>query len=87
MRKLKTFNIPSKITKMDDVISSCDHLEAIDVAAANEVYQSIDGVLFDKTTHTLIKYPPMKRGSSFTIPAGTEVIASYAFDATASRRS
>lgn len=79
--KLKTFNVPSKITKMDDVISACDHLEAIEVSPENEVYESIDGVLFDKTTHTLIKYPAVKRGSSYTVPEGTEAIAAMAFDA------
>ena len=78
---LRTFNVPSKITKMDDVISSCDKLEAIEVSPENEVYESVDGVLFDKTTHTLIKYPPVRRGSSYTVPEGTEAIASYAFDA------
>ena len=77
---LKTFNIPSKVTKMDGVISSCDHLESISVAEENEVLASVDGVLFDKTTHTLIKYPAVKRGSSYTVPEGTEVIGTLAFE-------
>ena len=54
-------------------------MESVVVAAENAIFESIDGVLFDKTTHTLLLYPPVKKETAYTIPEGTESIAASAF--------
>ena len=72
-------NLPESVTS---VVSSaffyCPDLISIDVAAANTSYRSVDGVLFDKSLTTLVRYPGGKAGS-YAIPSGISAIASYAF--------
>ena len=80
--KLKTVNIPSKVASANSVFKSCDKLESINVAEDNANLSSIDGVLFDKVTHTLVKYPAAKRGNAYTVPEGTEAIMNNAFENT-----
>lgn len=49
------------------------------VAEGNPNLSSIDGVIFTSDKKTLTFYPPLKAGSTFTIPAETEIIAKDAF--------
>lgn len=49
------------------------------VAAGNACYRAVNGVLFDYSGKTLVCYPGGKTDSSYTVPAGTEVIGSMAF--------
>ena len=77
--RLKTVCIPSKVTKMDGVFDSCLNLEKIEVASDSATFASVDGILFDKTTHTLLLYPPVKNDRTYTVPDGTEAIAKNAF--------
>ena len=80
--QLKTINIPPKVVSANSVFKSCDKLESINVDEGNEVLASMDGVLFDTITHTLLKYPAAKRGSAYTVPEGTEAIMNNAFENT-----
>lgn len=77
--RLKTICIPSKVTSMDGVIDSCLHLESIEVAENNPALESIDGVLFDRSAHALLLYPPVKKDGVYTVPEGTEAIGRNAF--------
>ncbi len=52
-------------------------LISITVDANNEVFTVIDGVLFQDKM--LIKYPAMKTGSEYIVPASTTTISSFAF--------
>lgn len=54
-------------------------ISEISVDQENEVYGSIDGVLFEKDTRTLIAYPMNKPGSYYSIPEGIECIGNNAF--------
>ena len=80
--KLKTVNIPPKVTSLDGAFKYCDKLEAINVDEGNEVFESIDGVLFDKTARSLIKYPVAKKGKTYAVPEGTLAIMPNAFEDT-----
>jgi hypothetical protein len=56
----------------------CHPLTAINVDAANSSYGSVNGVLFDKSQTTLIRYPEGVVGS-YTIPSGVVHIGDNAF--------
>lgn len=55
-------------------------LTYIDVVPSNNVYMSIDGVLFTKDKKTIIRHPAGKTISSYTIPNGVTSIDEYCFD-------
>ena len=56
----------------------CPYLMAITVDAANPVYGSVDGVLFDQSKSTLIYYPQGRTGD-YTLPNSATSIGSEAF--------
>lgn len=59
------------------VFYGCSNLENIFVADGNEVYKSIDGVLFNSTKNQLIEYPAGRKASNYTIPAGMDIAINY----------
>ncbi len=54
------------------------NLQAIEVAAGNPFYYSVDGVLYDADA-SLVLYPPVKAGKDFAVPAGCTAIGGWAF--------
>jgi len=52
-------------------------LESITVETGNTTFSEIDGVLFNQST--LLLYPPLKPGASYSIPESTTSIAANAF--------
>src|SRR5262249_43751461 len=54
-------------------------LQAINVDGANEYYSSVNGVLFDKSQSSLLRYPVAKAGSSYLIPNSASSIVAAAF--------
>ena len=54
--------------------NSFSYLTKYTVHQLNEVYASIDGVLFDKSYNTLLRYPRFNSVESFTIPLQTKLI-------------
>ena len=75
--KLKEFNIPPLVTEIyiDDIVS----MDRITVDEKNEVFESIDGVLFNKATHKLVAYPKALKAKEYSVPEETEIIGSNAF--------
>ena len=72
--------IPNRVTTIGlGAFSYCNSLTAITVNITNSVYDSVDGVLFNKSQTALIQYPPSKPGSDYTIPKGVTTIGNYAF--------
>ena len=56
-------------------------LKSFTVAAGNESYMAVDGVLFSKDKKTLVAYPCGKQGS-YTVPSSVRTIGSSAFQDT-----
>lgn len=58
----------------------CYGTERFVVEAGNPAMKTVDGVLFSADGKTLLRYPPMKAGDHYDVPAGVEIIGDYAFD-------
>ena len=57
----------------------CEKLQSIIVSDDNEVYKTVDGVLYTKDMKTLLSYPVAKSDETLTIPEGVTSIKDYAF--------
>ncbi len=76
---LTTIDIPYLVSTIDiGAFSSCDKLEAINVAENNTVYCSVDGVLYNAAKDTLLLCPAGKSGE-VVVPASVDTIDSKAF--------
>ena len=81
--RLTSITIPAAVKTIgEDAFTFCQELTEIKVEAANTAYTSADGVLFDKTKKTLIKYPGGRSATTYTIPAGVTNIDAEAFENT-----
>ena len=54
-------------------------IKSITVSPGNQKYSSLGGVLFNKNATALIKYPPGKSETSYSIPVGVTSVESAAF--------
>ncbi len=78
--RLNTVEIPESVTSIDSsAFLNALFLESVHVDPNNERYEQIDGVLFDKISKTLLRYPNKKDGTSYAIPEGIISINDYAF--------
>ena len=75
--KLKEVNIPPLVKEID--LSDNSLLESINVDERNPVFESIDGVLFNKEKHMLVFYPSGRKAKEYIVPEGTEIIGRNAF--------
>ncbi|MDI9520778.1 MAG: leucine-rich repeat protein [Bacillota bacterium] len=53
-----------------NAVNGCQALRSIQAASGNASYASQDGLLFDQSLSTLIRYPEGKLGSSYALPEG-----------------
>lgn len=80
-QSLSSIYIPKSITSIgSSAFSICSSMTNINVEASNPSYNSIDGVLFDKTITTLIQYPIGKNESTYLIPSSVTTIGNFAFE-------
>ena len=76
---LTNITIPKNVTGIGVfAFADCSSLMAIMVDTRNSVYRDVDGVLFNKSQTTLIKYPGGLVGS-YTIPSGVTSIGGGPF--------
>lgn len=76
---LTNVTIPTTVISMgSNVFGFCPSLLSITVNEPNDFYRSEDGVLFNDSQTTLLRYPGGKPGS-YTIPGSVTVIADEAF--------
>lgn len=77
---LTSFTIPASLKDFNQsIIESCGALASLEVSAQNTNYKSIDGVLFSADGKTLLLYLSTRPGTSYAVPAGTEIIYARAF--------
>lgn len=77
---LTEITIPDSVSQIGErVFSACYRLTGISVSAGNEIYSSVNGVLFNKDQTTLICSPEGKSGA-YNIPYGVIAIAPWAFE-------
>lgn len=77
---LQTIEIPASVTDIGlYAFDSTTELTAFTVAEGNPAYTAQDGVLFDKSMQTLIKYPESRPDTSYAVPDTCESIADWAF--------
>lgn len=78
--KLKSITIPSSVKSIGkQAFGACSKLESINVDEGNPYYYSIDGVLYDRATNTLLQYPAAKSNEIITLPETVNNIGEYAF--------
>lgn len=76
---LKSFNIPSRIQLIADrAFQGCESLTGITVAPDNEIYSSVDSVVYSKDKKRLAIYPTGKKGE-YAVPEGVEAIGGGSF--------
>ena len=63
-----------------DAFSECYALNNILVDAENPSFTSIDGVLFSKDKTIIVRYPPNKKGISYTVPSGVKEVGKSCFE-------
>lgn len=77
---LTSIDIPASVNEMEGchyLFGQCYNLKAINVAAGNQKYASIDGVVYDKEVKTLL-YSPLAK-EEVTVPDTVTSINPYAF--------
>jgi hypothetical protein len=75
---LTSITIPSGVISIGEDAFSSFTLSAINVDPLNRSYRSVDGVLFNRSQTTLVKYPGAK-GGSYTVPNSVTAIGRRAF--------
>lgn len=81
--KLTSLTIPASVKSIITSSWFTDkdfYVEAINVDSDNEIYYSVDGVLFEKEDNILIKYPSGKADTNYDVPDGVTTIGVQAFD-------
>ena len=72
--------IPANVREIDfGAFARCTALAKIDVAPENTRFRSVDGVLFDAETKTLLAFPAGNDATVYVVPDGVERIAAKAF--------
>lgn len=66
---------------------NCDSLTDIEVDEKNGSFTSINGVLFDKYTNALYKYPSAKSAEEYTIPGNVDFLFEKSFNNSTNLRS
>ena len=76
---LRTLHLPGSVEDIDThALYRCPSLSRIETDGSGE-FRSVDGVLFSSDGSTLIRYPPQREGTSYTVPEGTEYVGYWAF--------
>ena len=77
---LQSVDIPDSVEEIGEgAFGGCLKLQSINVAAENQFYASIDGVLYNKQNTTIIRIPQGADFETFSIPDSVTEIENYAF--------
>ncbi len=81
-KNLESIIIPESVTEIRGIcFAFCKKLKEIHANVNNKHFKSIDGVLFNKTGTTLLRFPEGREGE-YTVPEGVTNIAEWAFSET-----
>ena len=73
-------SIPASVTTLSSMaFQLSDKIEAYTVAADNQYFCDVDGILFNKDMTHLYNYPPSMPGIDYTVPDGVTTIEPGAF--------
>ena len=85
---LTNITIPDSVTSIgNSTFGGCTSLTVINVAAGNQNYVSVNGVLYNKDKTELICHPAEKKGNNYKILDSVTSIGSSAFSGCASLKS
>lgn len=77
---LTDVTIPASCTQIGDyAFDGCQGLTSFTVAPGNPSYTATDGVLYTADGATLVRYPPAKSDTSFSIPAACTILDDWSF--------
>lgn len=76
---VEEFNIPENVESIAATFISSSNLSRINVDSNNKYFTSVDGILFDKDSTRLIKYPENRNGNSYEVPNTVKTIDANAF--------
>ena len=77
---LEEIYIPSGVNEISDsAFQQCASLKSINVDTLNTSFSSDSGVLFNKNKTTLLRYPPAKNNSTYTVPQTVTLIDEMSF--------
>jgi hypothetical protein len=77
---MTSLSIPASVTSIGVlIIYGANKLTDVTVDPANVKYTSIDGVLIDKSTSTLMQYPIGNTRTSYTVPSGILIVYNQSF--------
>ena len=78
-KELEEINLPKNIwTVGANSFDGCEKLTSINIDDRNEYLYSIDGVLFNKSDKSLLRYPEGKEGD-YTLPNDTKIVLIRSF--------
>ena len=75
---VETVEIPGSVDSYAHSFSGCSSLKEIRVAASNDTFESVSGVLMNEKKDTIYQYPAGKAGT-YTIPDTVKTIGAFAF--------
>ena len=77
---LPALHLPASLTNFyGGALGQCYRLSSLTVAAGNPVYKIVGGVLFSTNGTRLVRYPPARAGTTYSIPNGVVEIEEEAF--------
>jgi len=79
-KHLTSIFIPRSVTSIGKLVfDECINMTSIDVASDSQTYHSEDGVLFNKNTDTIVKYPCGKENDVYSIPDTVSQLTDWSF--------
>ena len=74
-------SLPSSLIELtNNPFEYCTSIKSFSVSKDNNVYKTIDGVLFSADGSTLVSYPVGKVGDEYVIPEGVKTVGEDAFN-------
>lgn len=78
--QLSEISFPTTLKSIDSTaFDGCNSISSFIIPVGNTYYSTIDGVLFNSSASTLIRYPIAKTGTSYILPETVKTISESAF--------